>query len=136
MPRFADWPERLAAFLAERTHTPFQLGVNDCVTVAGDAVLRMTGRDPMAAFRGAYRTEQEAEAIMGAGGMEPVLSAAMEAFGAPRCPISFAQRGDWALLLIGNQLICGIVTGDRIAAPAAHGLVYVPPRCAVATWAI
>ena len=39
LPRRADWPERLAAFIEARRRQRFVWGANDCVLFAADAVL-------------------------------------------------------------------------------------------------
>lgn len=134
--RVPDWPERLAALLAERADVPFEWGAQDCMTFAADAVVALTGRDPIAAWRGAYASEAEGDAIVGPGGLLEFVRRMMVDFGAPECPVDFAQRGDWAMVLVGNQMIAGVVAGAVVAAPGARGLAYVPLRRAVAVWAI
>jgi hypothetical protein len=134
--RRADWPERLAEFLAARSARPFAWGRQDCVTVAADAALLMTGRDPIAGWRGSYADEDGAEAVVQPHGLRGFLMLLMAKFGAPECPVHLAQRGDWAMVSVGNHLVTGIVAGVHVLAPGMRGLVAVPLRRAVIAWAI
>ena len=134
--RLPDWPERLAAFIEVRREVPFDWAVNDCCVLAADAVLAMTGRDFLAEYRGRYATEEQAEALMGEGGITAFLPRVMAAFGAVAVPPAEAQRGDVALIGLENQLVCGVVTGPHIAAPGARGLAFVPLRRATMAWGV
>jgi hypothetical protein len=135
-PRRIGWPEDLAAFLAERATRDFEWGVHDCVTLAADAALLITGRDPIAAYRGRYSCEASGEALVGPAGLLPFLRQLMALHGAPECPVALAQRGDWAMVTVGNLLVTGIVLGPTVIAPGAQRLVQVPLRRAVIAWAI
>lgn len=135
-PRLPGWPERLAEFFAARQSVPFEWGKQDCMTLAADAVVILTGRDPIARWRGAYGTEAEGDAIVGEAGLLPFVERMMADFGAPACPVPLAQRGDWAMVTVGNQFVAGVVTGAFVAAPGARRLAHVPLRRAVAAWAI
>lgn len=135
-PRLQGWPERLAEFFAARQSVPFEWGAQDCVSLASDAALAITGRDPLHRWRGRYASEAEADAIVGEAGLLPFVATLMVDFGAPECPVHLAQRGDWAMVTVGNQLVTGVVTGAFVAAPGARRLAHVPLRRAVAAWAI
>ena len=134
--RLPGWPERLAAFIEARRDQPFDWAVNDCCALAADAVLAMTGRDFLADYRGRYATEEQAEALMGEGGLPAFLPRVLAAFGAVPVPPAEAQRGDVALIGLENQLVCGVVTGPHIAAPGARGLAFVPLRRATMAWGV
>jgi hypothetical protein len=135
-PRLDDWPERLAALVEARRHLPFAWGTQDCVTLAADAVLACTGRDPHVA-RGAYAGEAEAEAILaGEGGLEGWVAATLAAFGAPEIPPALAQRGDWALVVVGNETLCGPVIGESVAVPGTDRLRFVPLARIRRAWAV
>jgi hypothetical protein len=96
-------PERLAALIEARRHTPFAWGTHDCCLFAADAVLATTGADPAAEWRGRYDSEAEALELLGARGLEGTVADAMAAFGAPECPVLAAQRGDVVLATSGNE---------------------------------
>lgn len=135
--RLLDWPERLAAIVEERREREFSWGVHDCGMFAADVAQALTGEDPAAWLRGRYSSEAELEAIIvPMGGIEAAIEHTMAEFGAPECPPAYAQRGDWALVEVGNDLMTGVVLGDRVAVPGLDRLQFVPLRKALRTWAI
>ncbi|EHM01164.1 hypothetical protein HMPREF9946_02239 [Acetobacteraceae bacterium AT-5844] len=134
--RLPDWAERLAALVEERRNAPFEWGVQDCCTLAADAALAITGADPLADWRGRYASEEEAETRIGPEGLEAAVAAGLAAWGAPECPVAFAQRGDWALVSVGNQLVCGVVLGAVVAAPGRDGIAFVPVSRMQRAWSI
>ena len=133
-PRLPDWPERLAELVEARRHMHFAWGTHDCGLWAADAVLACTGRDPAADLRGRYTTEAEAEALMGGDGLYGLIRRMEEARGTALCPPHLAQRGDTALVMLGNQAIMGVVLGDRVAVPGTDGLVFLPLAAARPPW--
>lgn len=133
--RLEDWPERLAELVAARRDTPFRWGEHDCCLFAADAVLAITGEDPAASFRG-YASEAEAERLLGAAGLEGTVATALADFGAGACHPGFAQRGDLALVVLGNQPTLTVVVGDQIAGPGPDGLVFLPLGRALRAWSI
>jgi hypothetical protein len=135
-PRFPGWEELLAELVDARRATPFTWGTQDCCAFAADVVLTLTGVDPMAGFRGRYADEAAAEALIGPDGLEAQAAAAMAGIGAPEVPAAFAQRGDVALVLVGNQPTIGVVLGHQVAAPGPDGLAFVPARLIQRAWAV
>lgn len=135
-PRHPDWPERLAALIEERRRAPFRWGTQDCCTLAADAVLAMTDCDPMGPHRGQYADEVGADALLGPDGLEAMVAEMLAEFGAQDCPAGFAQRGDVALVLAGNQPTMGVVLGDVVAAPGPEGLAFLPPAAIQRAWSI
>lgn len=131
-----DWPERLAEMVESRRHQPFAWGAHDCCSFAADVTVALTGRDPLAEYRGRYATEAEAEALIGGRGLALFVADVMERAGAPEVPIMQAQRGDWAMVMLGNMPLVGIVLGPHICAPGQDGLAFMPLRRAVRAWAI
>jgi hypothetical protein len=134
--RFHDWPERLAALVAARKDTPFAWGANDCCSFAADAALAVTGHDPFALHRGRYATEAGADDVVGPDGLTRFVERLMRDFGAEEVPVAAAQRGDWALLVVGNMPLVGVVLGAQVAAPGVRGLAFVPFRRAERAWGI
>ncbi len=134
--RAEDWPERLASFIDDRRNQAFAWGMQDCFTLAADAALEMTGDDPAASVRGAYSSEDEAEAIIGPAGLEAWVAATMAAWGAPECDPAFAQRGDMVFVAVGNQRMCGVHCGNAIAVPGADHLHFLPTSRALRAWVI
>lgn len=136
MTRLPCWPERLAALIEARRNHGFVWGAQDCCSFAADAVLAMTGADPLAAWRGAYDTEEAAERIIGPDGLAAFVARLLAEFGAREVRPAFAQRGDWALVTVGNQALCGVVLDGRVAVPGAEALHFLPQRRISRAWAI
>lgn len=134
--RHPDWPERLAEVIAARRDTPFAWGAQDCITFAADVSLALTGRDLWAAHRGTYATEAEAERVVGPDGLAAFVARLMAEAGVPEIGVVEAQRGDWALIMVGNMPLVGVVLDARVAAPGNDGLAFVPVRRAVRAWAV
>lgn len=136
-PRGHDWPERLEAFIQSRRRLPFAWGSHDCTSFAADAAIELIGVDPMAPWRGTYTTEDEAEAILAkGGGLEALMVQGAATAGIPECERNFLQRGDIALVEVGNQRAVGIVMAGKVAVPGPDGVHFVPPSMIVRAWAI
>jgi hypothetical protein len=133
--RAANWPDRLAAIVEARFNAPFVWGVHDCCMFAADVARELTGGDFMAAYRGRYASEAEAEAFL-AEGLEATALRVLAEWGAPEIPPAVAQRGDVALVLWGNQPCLGIVIGARVLAPGQDRLRSVPASAILRAWAI
>jgi hypothetical protein len=136
-PRLPDWPARLMRFLSEQRAAPFAWGTADCCTLAADAVLALTGRDPMAAYRGRYRSETGARRLLARhGGLEGLLR---HVLGEPMANPKLAQRGDVGLAAAGAEgaPICCVVTSQGLACrqPGA-GLVFLPRGGLTVAWRI
>jgi len=99
--RREDWPERLAALLAERERLPFAWGERDCCLFAADCVLAVTGVDPAAELRGTYATAGEAGTLLfqrfGGGVIEMIEAMALR-HGWEEIPVGLAGRGDLVLI--------------------------------------
>lgn len=132
MTRREDWPERLHDFIARRACTPFAWGVQDCCRFAADAVLEMTGTDPMADLRD-YASRESADALLARLGG---LAAAVRGVLGKPIPPALAQRGDVVLVEVGDAKAMGICLGDVIAAPGPSGLQYAPLDDARVAWRI
>jgi hypothetical protein len=88
---------RLDDYLESALGRPWAWGAMDCCFFAGDWISVSTGRDPLAPYRGRYRSAVEAgRLIMRAGGLPQLLDPEMA-----RCgfvPVASAQTGDIAVL--------------------------------------
>lgn len=135
--RGQDWPARLTLFLAGRMATPFAWGTQDCASFACDAVVAMIGVDPMAKWRGTYATEVEAAAIIeSAGGLEVLMRSGADAVGLRECNPRFVQRGDIALVEIGNDLMMAVVLVGKVAVAGLDRVQFAPTSAIVRAWAI
>jgi uncharacterized protein DUF6950 len=100
MKRLPNWQPLLAAQIEKAQHSKFEWGVFDCALAACDAALAITGEDPGAPYRGKYKTEAEANALIGSGnGALGTFAATIAAsIGAKEVPKLFARRGDIVLV--------------------------------------
>jgi hypothetical protein len=124
--RHADWPRRLADFLASRYRTPFAWGTHDCCQTARAGVRAITGRD---LGRGLglrrYRTALgAAKQLARLGGIEAIPARA----GLEEISITYARRGDVVLGPAGSagELALGLVVSDKAAFAAPEGFEYRP----------
>jgi hypothetical protein len=135
--RVPGWPEALAEACTEAEERAFAWGTHDCGLWARAVAQALTGRDPAPWLEG-YATEEElAELLEDRGGLENAVVQAMHEFGAAEILPAFAQRGDWALVDLGNEVACGIVLdGDRVAVPGLDGLRHTRLSRVLRAWAI
>ena len=133
--RVADWPERLAGLVEGRMLSPFAWGLQDCVTLAADAVAALTDVDPLASLRGTYATEAEAEAIIARdGNLYRLVCRLWAEAGLPQCPPALAQRGDTAWVQGENDQAMGVVLGAVVAVPGADRLRFHPASAILRAW--
>lgn len=122
--RLPDWPERLAAFIEERRHVPFEWGRNDCATFAADALLAITGVDVLGQLRGQWAAEDRALAV--AARLHGMPMAARRLLGRPLPQVALAPRGAVVCARMGALPIMGVLAGARWCAPGADGLQFRP----------
>lgn len=129
--RRQDWPVVLARYVHDRMTTPFAWGHQDCCRFAADAVLAMTGIDPMADLRH-VRTADAAIRLLATYPLTTLASARL----GPMRPVATAQRGDVVLLCRSDRQLLGLCVGAEWVAPAAHGLTFGPMHTALGAWHI
>jgi hypothetical protein len=131
--RYADWPQRLDAYIAERMDTPFTWGAgqHDCCSFAAGAVVAMTGTNPISDYH--YGDERGAlRLIRDAGSLDAL---ACRVLGEP-IPVAFAGRGDVVMADLERGATIGVCLGPVAAFPAAIGLVHRPTLACRAAWRI
>lgn len=130
-PRHFDWPQRLARFVEQRRNVPFAWGQQDCCTFAADAVMALTGSDPMSDLRH-INTAAAATKLLK---RHPLPDLVAERLG-PITSALLAQRGDVVLIEQEGRHLLGICLGNQWAAPGEHGLVFGPMDTAHGAWPI
>lgn len=129
MKRLDGWERRLHALIAARRFTPFAVGANDCASFAADAVIALTGADPMADRRGSYGADETFDLLT----LERQL-------GRARQNVAQARRGDIVLMPYDAPSVLqhglAVCLGRLSAAPAEQGLAYMPTRLARVFWPI
>lgn len=104
--------EAIEATIQRMQSTAFVWGSNDCDTIVADYVRKLTGRDPMAKWRGQYHDEAGARAfIESANGNGSLIEEGLASIGIHPRLIGEPSRGDVALLDIRGDQICGLYLG-------------------------
>lgn len=136
--RLPGWEGRLARTLESHLDRPFAWGVSDCLTIAADVCMAMTGVDPFPVeLRAHYDDERSALALLARLGFDDVSGPLERAF--KRIPKARARRGDCGVLAdpAGRGRATLIVIGSMaIGRSAAGGLAVVPVLSLDATYAI
>ncbi len=124
VPRFPDWRARLQDYLQKVSRTPFEDGVNDCALFLAGGVEAMTGKDYAAPYRGRYTTIRGGMRILKRAGFEDHIDLALHHL--KEKPVAFANVGDGAVVVNGNEPALGIVQGPSIFVLMEHGIAHVP----------
>lgn len=136
MNRLPDWPERLAAYLAEMRPRRYVLGSHDCVSFAAGAVRAITGADVLPLH---WSSPAEAvAALRRMGGLRAAVQSVLPPLAVP----TLAQRGDVVLVRAAvadrralRQWLA-VVDGPRWWAPAVTGLESGPLDLAAQAWGV
>jgi hypothetical protein len=131
MTRLPDWMLRLEALVDARSHQRFEWGVFDCSMWACDVVLAVTGRDPAVGLRGEYSSEEDAAALIEAGGSLRSMAAAR--FGVEIDPRS-AAVGDVGLIATDRGPALVACMGSHWLSAGAWGLVVVDAADVEQAW--
>ena len=137
MMRLESWPFELTRFIEERRFAPFVWGENDCCLFAADWILRCTGVDLAATFRGTYCTPLAASRLIEEnGGMENFFATYAEPAGSKKISSAQAWRGDVAIRDCGRGDCLGVVVGSQAAFVSESGLVFYRLDSTVRCWRI
>lgn len=132
--RLADWPQRLAAYLASRQFTPFLWGSNDCCRFAADGVQAITGHDYMASLRSQYATPLQASRLLKK--QDGLLQLTCKQIGQPLPSPLMASRGDVVLFDTPAGTALGLCVGAQIASAGISGTVFCSMTAALAAWGV
>jgi len=127
------WPVLLDHYVEATKARAFEWGSLDCVTFAANWRAIVTGRDPIAEWRGTYKTEREALKLIAGLGCDGLEALGIRLFDAPD-PLGpkFAGRGD----LVLAQDALGISLGARGAFLSLSGLEFLPARDFKTVWKV
>lgn len=128
----------LGAFLIAQGGKRRKAGVHDCCTFPAEWAIDNDWPDPMADWRGAYDTEEDAEILIErAGGLADLFAAGMATAGIPRAD-GDPEAGDIGVLRCGDHHAGAIFAGKRWALVANRGLAIasVEPEMVVAIWRV
>jgi hypothetical protein len=119
-----SWVERLNFYILEHQWEPYEWGKQDCVLFTLNAVLAMTGRDPIPEYRAEpWKTKEQAMAMLEA---EGGLIAGMDKRFDRRGHLEFS-RGDPVLTRDAEgEPSLGICAGRSIAVAGFEEVLYMP----------
>lgn len=135
--RREDWPERLAAIIAQARDVPFVWGRHDCVHWAISVAEELTGQ-PFGPRLPDYDDAASALRALRSMGHDGLFEAVEAALGAP-IPPARAQRGDLGMVPTHYDnwpLALGVCLGLHVAVVGEQGLEYLPVGKAVAAWRV
>lgn len=108
-----DYRDRLTEVINERRELPFAWGTNDCMILAADVVLAITGKDFAVDTRGKYDTPEGGirilKRVLNQDNISGLLRSLFE-----EAHVAFARPGDIVYRksnLYGFDMICGICNG-------------------------
>ena len=127
------WPQLLDAYIEATKARAFEWGSLDCVTFAANWRALVTGCDPIAQWRGTYKTEREALELIVRLGCDGLEALGTRLFGDPD-PLGpkFVGRGD----LVLAQDALGISLGARGAFLSLSGVQCLPAREFKTVWKV
>lgn len=127
------WPLLLDQYIEETKGRAFEWGALDCVTFAANWRAVVSGVDPIAQWRGSYKTEREALRLIAGLGCDGLEALGSRLFGEPD-PLGpkFAGRGD----LVLAQGALGISLGARGAFLSLSGVEFLPARDFKTVWKV
>lgn len=127
----------LGQFLADGAARRREPGAWDCCTFPAAWALEAGCADPMAAWRGEYSSEVEAEFLIAdAGGLDVLFAQGMAAAGIPTVEGEPYRMGDIGVVRLLDDYAGAIFTGRRWAFVADRGLAFVSldADCVIAAW--
>jgi hypothetical protein len=134
MAMLSNWPRLLHDYIDSRRNMPFSWGRNDCCTFAADAMLAITGHDPMKELRG-YKLAKDAMRI--SGGKKQLFAfagATMINQGFQAIPLAFATFGDVVGVVLRGRQTLGMHLGNTIASPGKNGIVFIESSEVAQAW--
>jgi hypothetical protein len=124
MPRVETWPEDLHAVVRRHRALPFVWGETDCACLFRDAVVAMTGADPLAGMRPWYSATTAARSLKHLG-FSTALDLMRDRF--EEIAPAAAGRGDCGFLEERDALSApAIILGAEAVSRNEQGFVIVP----------
>jgi hypothetical protein len=129
--RQEGWEIRLAEVIHSASSKRFKWGKHDCSLFSLDCLDAICKTDTASEWRGKYKNEEEAYALLDSrGGYETVYAE----YGLELINPMYAKRGDIAY--IGEEKAIGIVMGDHVVTTGLHQIEILPISCVVKVWSI
>lgn len=129
------WESLLYEFVGDPANHIFAWGKNDCVMFAGRGIAHYTDERPLDKLLDVWTDEASADQVIQEyGGLYEAVCMVM---GPPLGNPLMAQRGDLALVQVGEMDFLALHLGDRLVAPSqGKGLVSINVRHADVVWPV
>ncbi|WP_182520000.1 DUF6950 family protein [Ochrobactrum sp. RH2CCR150] len=124
--RISGWDRALEDIATAHVSITPEWGVSDCLMTAADAIEAVIGENPLAEFRGKYKTEVGAARKMRANGCENVKDVFENYLQLEPVNRLFARRGDVGVMVINDEYVAGFICGSGFAVKQPHGLSFFP----------
>jgi len=124
--RVPGWDRALEDLATAHVSIIPEWGVSDCLMTAADAIKAVIGEDPLAKFRGKYKTEAGAARKMRANGCENVKDVFENYLQLEPVNRFVARRGDVGVMLINGEYAAGFISGTGFAVKQTNGLAFYP----------
>ncbi|MBB5700683.1 hypothetical protein FHS76_000526 [Ochrobactrum daejeonense] len=124
--RVPGWDRALEDVATAHIDIAPEWGKSDCLLTAADAIFAVTGIDPLAKFRGKYKTEKGAARKMLKNGCENVRDVFEKYLDLEPVNRFAARRGDVGVMIINGEYTAGFICGSGFAVKQPHGLTFFP----------
>lgn len=124
--RVPGWDRALEDLATAHVSIIPEWGVSDCLMTAADAIEAVIGKDPLAKFRGKYKTEAGAARKMRANGCKNVKDVFENYLQLEPVNRFAARRGDVGVMLINDEYVAGFISGTGFAVKQPNGLAFYP----------
>ena len=124
--RVDGWDRALEDVASAHVSIVPEWGVSDCLMTAADAIASVVGIDPLAKFRGKYKTEAGAARKMRENGCLTVKDVFETYLGLEPVNRLSARRGDVGVMVINGEYVAGFVCSYGFAVKQPHGLTFFP----------
>lgn len=122
--RVDHWDRALEAVATVHVAIVPEWGVSDCLLTTADVIQAVIGIDPLAEFRGRYKTEIGAARKMRENGCESVKDVFERYLMLEPVNRFSARRGDVGVVLINGEYTAGFVCSLGFAVKQPHGLTF------------
>jgi len=124
--RISGWDRALEDIATAHVSITPEWGISDCLMTAAEAIEAVIGENPLAEFRGKYKTEAGAARKMRANGCENVRDVFENYLKLEPVNRFAARRGDVGVMLINGEYVAGFISGTGFAVKQPKGLAFYP----------
>lgn len=124
--RLDGWDSRIEDVATAHAAIEPVWGVSDCLMAVGEAIHAVVGDNPLAQFKGKYKTEAGAARLMRRNGCADVKQVFELFLGLEPVNRFSARRGDVGVMLINGEYVSGFICSYGFAIKQPDGLAFYP----------